>query len=171
MRYTMFWAVLLGGLVASSASAQEDTGEAKNNSAQTRVSGWQAQCASPSRGAALTCNVEQAIFLAEGNQQLAKVSVRVPGDTRTPEMVVQLPHGLYLPFGVQVIFDEGGALTYPIHTCDAKACYVIVETAAASVTTMKKSKLLKLAFKNLSRDEITVSIPLEGFSDSWKKVE
>lgn len=171
MRYTMFWAVLLGGLVASSAGAQETTGEAKANSAQTRVSGWQAQCGSQSRSAALTCNVEQAIFLAEGNQQLAKVSVRVPGDTRTPEMVVQLPHGLYLPFGLQLIFDEGGAQTYPIHTCDAKACYVIVETAATSVTSMKKGKLLKLAFKNLNQDEITVSIPLDDFSTSWAKVE
>jgi invasion protein IalB len=161
---SVFWgSVLVGG----SAFAQEES----VNSAKTRVSGWVAQCGSAARKEAVSCNVDQSIFLADANQQLAKVSVRVPGDTRKPEMVIQLPHGLYLPSGVDLQFDDKAAAKQVVHTCDGNGCYVILSGASNMVAQMQKGTFMKLTFKNLGRDDITISIPLDGFTAAFKKVE
>lgn len=153
----------LGG--SGGAMAQEDT------SAQTKISGWQAKCSSTSRAEELTCTVEQGIYLAETNQQLAKVVLRVPADASKAEMVVQLPHGLYLPNGLQLQFDDQKAETHQVHTCDQSGCFVLIGSAARMVVAMKGGKSLKLSFKNLTQDEIAVTMPLDGFSETYKKAE
>ena len=86
LRFTCL--VTLGCLALFSGAAfAQDTEE---NSTKTRISGWNAQCISQGRKDTLVCNVEQAIYLADSGQQLAKVSARVSGGGKAPEMVIHL---------------------------------------------------------------------------------
>lgn len=153
------------------AAAQDKDAAPTKSSAATQVSGWAAQCASQSRSGVLNCSVEQGLYLAEGGQQFAKVSIRVAGDTHKPEMVIQLPHGIHLPSGIKLQFDDGTAETQQVHTCDGKGCYVILKDATRTVVSMKGGKALKLSFKNLSLDAIEAVMPLEGFTAAYSKAE
>ena len=152
-------------------SAQEETSAQKETSAATRVSGWAAQCASQSRSSVLHCNVEQGLFLAEGGQQFAKVSIRVPGDTHKPDVIIQLPHGIHLPSGIKIQFDDGTAETQQVQTCDGKGCYVVLKDATRTVVSMKGGKTLRLSFKNLSLDDIEAVMPLDGFTAAYESAE
>lgn len=175
LSYRLTMSAIAGvGLIAASlggASAQEETSAKTETSTVTRVSGWAAQCASQSRSSDLHCSVEQGLFLAESGQQFAKVSIRVPGDTHKPEMVIQLPHGIHLPSGIKIQFDDGTAETQQVQTCDSKGCYLVLKDATRTVVSMKGGKTLKLSFKNLSLDDIEAVMPLDGFSVAYKSAE
>lgn len=173
-----FAALLITALFAgpgTGANAQEagvrETSAGETSQATTQVSGWKAQCASASRSADLNCKIEQGIFLSETGQQLANVSFHVPGDTSKPELVIQLPHGLHLPSGVQLQFDDGAPENHQVHTCDANGCYVAVQKAARMVVSMKGGTNFTIKFKNLSLNEISVTMPLEGFTAAYKNAE
>jgi invasion protein IalB len=142
-----------------------------NPTAQTRVSGWITQCASPGREADLNCNLEQSIFLTQNNQQLAKITLGVSGGTRVPEVLIQLPHGLYLPNGVDIQFDEETATKYNLHTCDANGCYILIEDVESAIKAMKKWKEINLNFQNLARNDIKITMPLDGFSKAFKAIQ
>lgn len=150
---------------ATGASAQEE------NQAATTVSPWNAQCSAGSRTGELSCKVERGIFLSENRQQLAQVTLHIPADTSKPELVIQLPHGLHLPSGVQLQFDDGAPETHQVHTCDANGCYVAVQKATRMVVSMKGGKNFTIKFKNLTLNEIAVTMPLEGFTAAYKNVE
>ncbi len=159
----LFTALLM--MAAAGAGAQETT------EATTRVSGWKAQCSSASRSGDLKCKIEQGIFLSDTGQQLANVSFHVPGDTSKPELVIQLPHGLHLPSGVQLQFDDSAPESHQVHTCDANGCYVAVQNAARMVVSMKGGNNFTIIFKNLSLNEIKVTMPLDGFTAAYKNAE
>lgn len=161
----------LVAVVATGAHAQDNNAGNNENSTATRVSGWVAQCASQSRAAVLTCNVERGLYLAESGQQFAKLSVRVPGNTKKPEIVIQLPHGMHLPSGVMLQFDDNKAETQQVHTCDANGCYVLLKDATRMVVSMKGGTNLKLSFKNLTLDAIEAVLPLDGFTAAYASAE
>ena len=53
--------------------------------------GWAARCTSASREAPLECAIEQSAVLTKTGQLLVLVNIRVPSDTHTPVVAVQLP--------------------------------------------------------------------------------
>jgi len=69
--------------------------------------GWAARCSSPSRDAPLECAIEQNAILTKTGQLVVLVNIRVPGDTRTPIALVQLPLGLNLQSGAKFQVDDG----------------------------------------------------------------
>src|ERR1700712_5444709 len=86
--------------------------------------GWVARCASASRGAPLECAVEQTAVLTKTGQLIVLINIRVPGDTRAPVAVIQLPLGLDLPAGAKLGVDDGKTVDLQIQTCEARGCYV-----------------------------------------------
>lgn len=117
------------------------------------------------------CKAEQQLVLAETNQLFVKVTVSVNGDDKKPSMVVQLPHGLHLPSGIKLQFDDSNAETQQVETCDQNACYILISDAKRVIVSMKGGKNLKLSFKNMGRDDIEAVIPLDGFTDAIKSIE
>ena len=53
-------------------------------------------------------------MLTKTGQLIVLAAVRVPGDTRTPTAVLQLPLGLNLPAGAKVQIDDGKAVDMPV---------------------------------------------------------
>ena len=47
----------------------------------------------------------------------------MPGDTRTPSALIQLPLGLNMPDGAKLQVDDGPATDMQIQTCEASGCY------------------------------------------------
>nr|WP_245313115.1 invasion associated locus B family protein [Bradyrhizobium macuxiense] len=133
--------------------------------------GWVARCTSASREAPLECAMEQTAVLSKTGQLVVLVNIRVPGDTRVPVALIQLPLGLNLPVGAKLQVDEGKAVDVPIQTCEARGCYVNAPIAADILSALKSGKQLKVSFQNLSKETITIPMPLSDFAAVYEKIK
>ena len=86
-------------------------------------------------------------------------------------MLVQLPHGLYLPAGIVVKTDKGKPLNLVVQTCDARGCYAGGAIKAADLDAWFDGKILAIAFQNLAKKTINVQMPLKGFDDAFAKLK
>ena len=133
--------------------------------------GWVARCTSGSRDAPLECAMEQNAVLTKTGQLIVLVNIRVPGDTRSPQALIQLPLGLNLPVGARLQVDEGKTIDVPVQTCEARGCYVNAAIAPDMLAALKTGKQLKVSFQNLSKETITIPMPLTDFAAAYDKIK
>jgi invasion protein IalB len=133
--------------------------------------GWIARCTSASRETPPECAMEETAVLAKTGQLVILVNVRVPSDTRTPIILVQLPLGLNLLAGVKVQVDDGKTADMQIQTCENRGCYASMPVPADLLAALKSGKQLKVSFQNLGKETITVPMPLADFPAAFEKVK
>jgi invasion protein IalB len=131
---------------------------------------WTSRCASDGRQAALSCEVEQSLYMTKTGQLVASVNVKVPPETRQPVMMIQLPVGLFLPAGVNMQIDEGKPQPLAIQTCDLKGCYAATTISPELLGSMKSGKRLAVVFQNLSKENVTLPFALSGFAEGFDKI-
>jgi invasion protein IalB len=148
----------------SSATAHADAAPAANP-------GWVARCTSASRDAPLECAMEQTAVLSKTGQLVVLVNIRIPGDTRAPVALIQLPLGLNLPAGAKLQVDEGKTVDVAVQTCEARGCYVNVPVGADILAALKSGKQLKVSFQNLAKETITIPMPLADFATVYEKIK
>jgi invasion protein IalB len=161
--------------------AQQAKSKAAPNAAQANASnsqadappppGWVARCSSPSRSAPLECAVEETAVLTKTGQLIVLVNIRVPSDTHAPVALVQLPLGLSLPSGAKIQVDDGKVIDLQIQTCENKGCYASTPIAPDVLTAMRSGKQLKVAFQNLTKETITIPMPLADFAAAYDKIK
>ena len=133
--------------------------------------GWSARCTSASRDAPLECAIEQTALLSKTGQLIVLVNIRVPSDTHTPMVLVQLPLGLNLPVGAKLEIDDGKAIDLPIQTCEARGCYASTPIAPELLAELKSGKQLKVSFQNMAKETITIPMPLADFAAAYDKIK
>lgn len=132
---------------------------------------WAMRCSSPSRDAPLECAIEQNAFLAKTGQLVVLVNIRVPGDTRAPIALVQLPLGLNLQAGAKFQIDDGKGVDLPIQTCENKGCYASVPISSETLNALRSGKQLKIIFQDLAKESLTVTVPLNDFAAAYDKIK
>lgn len=132
---------------------------------------WIARCTSASREAPLECAMEQTAVLSKTGQVVVVVNIRVPSDTHTPVIVAQLPLGLNLPGGAQFQVDDGKATDLQIQTCENRGCYANTQIAPDALTALKSGKQIKVSFQTLSKETITIPMPLTDFASAYDKIK
>lgn len=148
----------------SSAAPHADAAPAANP-------GWVTRCTSASRDAPLECAMEQTAVLSKTGQLVVLINIRVPGDTRTPVALIQLPLGLNLPVGAKLQIDEGKPVDVQIQTCEARGCYINAPIGADVLAQLKSGKQLKVLFQNLGKETITIPMPLADFAAVYEKIK
>ncbi|MCC8984193.1 invasion associated locus B family protein [Bradyrhizobium acaciae] len=143
----------------------------QGDAASPNNTGWVARCTSASREAPLECAMEQTAVLTKTGQLIVLVNIRVPGDTRTPIALIQLPLGLNLPVGAKLQVDDGKAVDVPIQTCEARGCYINAPITADVLTQLKSGKQLKVSFQNLGKETISIPMPLADFATVYDKIK
>jgi invasion protein IalB len=133
--------------------------------------GWVARCTSASREAPLECAIEQTAVLTKTGQLIMLVNIRVPSDTHTPVMLVQLPLGLNLPVGAKLQVDDGKVTDLQIQTCEARGCYASTPIAPDLLAAMKSGKQMKLSFQNMAKETITIPMSLADFAPAYDKIK
>ena len=133
--------------------------------------GWAARCTSASREAPLECVIEQTAVLSKTGQLIVLVNIRVPSDTHTPVVLIQLPLGLNLPAGAKLQVDDGKSIDLQIQTCEARGCYTSAPIAPEQLAAMKSGKELKISFQNLGKETITIPMPLADFAAAYDKIK
>ena len=133
--------------------------------------GWIARCSSPSRDAPLECAMEQSAVLTKTGQLVALVNIRVPGDTRAPVALVQLPLGLNLQAGAKLQVDDGKSTDLPIQTCENRGCYASVPISPETLNALRSGKQLKIVFQDLAKETIAIPMPLTDFTAAYDKIK
>jgi invasion protein IalB len=159
---------------AGAAQAAPDTpqGDASGAAPATPPQpGWAARCSSASRDAPLECAVEQTAILQKTGQLIILVNIRVPSDTRMPVAMVQLPLGLNLPGGAKLEVDDGRTTDLQIQTCESRGCYAGTPVGPDLLAALRSGKQLKISFQNLSKETITIPLPLGDFAAAYDKIK
>lgn len=133
--------------------------------------GWVARCSSPSRDAPLECAMEQSAVLTKTGQLVALVNIRVPGDTKAPVALVQLPLGLNLQAGAKLQVDEGKSVDLPVQTCENRGCYASVPISPDMLNAMRAGKQLKVLFQDLAKETIAIPMSLADFTATYDKIK
>ncbi|WP_291693861.1 invasion associated locus B family protein [Bradyrhizobium sp.] len=133
--------------------------------------GWVARCSSLGRDAPLECAVEETAVLTKTGQVIVVVNIRVASDTHTPVAVVQLPLGLNLPAGTRMQVDEGKPIDLTIQTCEDRGCYANSPVAPELLAALKSGKQLKVSFQTLSKETVTIPMPLADFPAAYDRIK
>jgi invasion protein IalB len=133
--------------------------------------GWAARCSSPSRDAPLECAMEQNAILTKTGQLVVLVNIRVPGDTRAPIALVQLPLGLNLQVAAKFQVDDGKSTDLPIQTCENRGCYASIPISPETLNALRAGKQLKISFQDLAKETITIPLSLNDFSAAYDKIK
>lgn len=115
--------------------------------------------------------MEQTAVLSKTGQVVVVVNIRVPSDTHAPAIVVQLPLGLDLPGGARFQVDDGKATDLQIQTCESRGCYASTPIAPDALTALKSGKQIKVSFQTLSKETITIPMPLTDFASAYDKIK
>lgn len=135
------------------------------------TAGWTTRCGSASRTAPLECAMEQSGVLTKTGQLVVLVNVRVPSDTHVPVMLVQLPLGLDLANGAKLQVDDGKTSDLQLQTCENRGCFASTQIAPDLLAALRAGKQLKLSFQNLSKESITIPLPLTDFAAAYDKIK
>jgi invasion protein IalB len=130
--------------------------------------GWTVNCGQGPDG--LVCRASQSIAVASTRQLLVAVTFFKAPKATTHTLAVQLPHGLLLPAGATVQIDAEATLPLVVETCDQRGCYGNINVTDPILASMRKGKMLVVAFQNLNKDNVKVQLPLVGFPEALKKI-
>jgi invasion protein IalB len=126
---------------------------------------WVVACTG--NGAAKECQITATVTLRT-NERLARVIIRRQPETRSLTMVFQLPHGAWLPGGVQWQVDEGEAQRLGFQTSDAEGLYAGIPVTDDVLGLMRRGASLRLAaVAAQQRQVVQIPVPLVRFGDSF----
>jgi invasion protein IalB len=141
----------------------------ENPAAANPVAAWRVECSGD--GKTLECRAFQQVLQQQSRQLIAHLAVRVPPDSKTPVMMIQLPLGMNLAEPLQLKVDNGAVERQPIQTCTATGCFAGMPLPDKLVAAMRSGTLLKLAFQDSNKRPITFDIPLLGFGLALDKAK
>lgn len=143
---------------------------AQSQPAPTKGPGWAVNCKSEAKDKGLECRMSQTVVLKGSGQVLTNVTFRVPADTRTPEMIVQFPLGVFLSPGASYQVDTNPTQRLNYRACDRNGCFAIAPVTPETLALLKKGKQIKISFQNLAEKPITVPLSLDGFGEAYEKM-
>jgi invasion protein IalB len=130
---------------------------------------WRVDCAGD--GKVLECRALQQIVNRDDKHLLAQITVRLPPDSKTPVMMLQLPLGLNLSEPVQFKVDNGTVEKQPVQTCTTTGCFVGMQLNDKFLAAMRGDTLLKIALQDSNKQPIAIDVPLLGFSLALDKAK
>jgi invasion protein IalB len=175
----LFAAPLSLGEVYAQASPPGSATEKKSTAAPTAPTaqpapagpGWAVNCKSEANEKGLECRMSQTVVIKQSGQVLTNVTFRIPVDTKTPEIIVQLPLGVLLTAGATFQVDDNAAQRLNFRACDRNGCYANSSVSPDVLATLRKGTQLKIGFQNLAEKPITVPLSLDGFGEGYEKME
>ncbi len=158
-------------VLPASAAAQQSTQVPP--SAYT-ISGWRVECGSQNN--ALACQALDQITARANNSIIAAISVTQPKNAKTPMISVQVPLGVALDGGVHVGFASGAQQVIPFVACYANGCFAQANISDQLLAQMRSaaqplSMLYATYDANLNKQEIRISLPLNGFAVAYDKLK
>jgi invasion protein IalB len=155
--------------IAAASGLGQAAAQSSTSLASDGGSGWRIECAND--GKALDCRAINRVNHRDTRELIAAVAIRIPPDTKKPAVIVQLPLGIQVTDKITLRVDESQPEGYPIQTCTQTGCLVGAPASDALISALRGGRELKVAFQNLAKQTITVSMPLAGFALAYDKIK
>lgn len=141
------------------------------NAKATDGPGWSVLCTASGRSAPATCIAEQKIVARETGQLISAIGVRVPGDTRKPVLIVQVPFGLLMSAGIRLQIDQGQGLDLVVETCEPSGCYAVSPASEAFLKAMAVGQKIDVRATSVSKEPFVASHALSGFQAALQNIQ
>jgi invasion protein IalB len=138
---------------------------------ETAGPGWAVNCSSQAGQKDLTCSLSQTVVTRPSGQTLTNVTFLLAPENKSPEVLFQLPLGLYLPAGATYQVDANAPQRLSIRACDRQGCYARAPISPETMVSLRKGKQLKVDFKNLAEKPISIPLSLDGFASAYEKIQ
>ncbi len=166
--------LLAGGLVvfnlafAVPADSQTTTA-AKKDANQS----WAYSCQAAGITDKPQCRIMQNLTVNKGDQQqrLLTVIVREQAKAKNHALLLALPHGLFLPAGVEIKVDQDKPAKLIVQTSDAQGAYAGIEISDELLAALKKGNQMSVSFLSAARKRISVPVTLKGFTAAYGKLK
>ena len=166
----------LGSLVASHAVAAPDSKaptpeQAAPSKPAAKPEPWAVKC-NQAAGQTQRCSMLQNLVVKRGESTRRLLSVLVQREPRSNGMLLLLglPHGLYLPAGVQYVVDRGQVRKVAIQTTDANGAYAGTKLTPELLLDLKRGKTLTVSMVAATRKPLTIAVTLAGFTAAYDKL-
>lgn len=156
--------------LATAGARAQDTDESAAAPVAEREVPWDTMCSQASRQAEPDCEMSQMVIVPQSRQVLLRVEVEVPGDGSGPRMVLQLPHGIYLPAGLVLAIDGEEWQRTELQTCDGQGCYAGFGMDDDALRRLQRGEKLTVVFQSLAREEMSVPVDLDGFTGAYTRI-
>lgn len=151
---------------AGATSAQDAKGERVQAAGEgVKLPPWIVTCSNANAAADLACVMQQSLLLASTGQRVATVTIQ-KADAGTVA-ILQLPHGIRLPAGVEVSIDDRPGTRLDIESADESGSYARFVLDDAAIKAMQAGSLFKISATALSGDTLTLELSLGGFSKAY----
>lgn len=122
---------------------------------------WPVMCNTP--GDPATCVAIQALGIADTDQRLLTVMLQSDG-AEGENIILQLPHGLLFPAGVQLSVDGGAPVQASLTTSDVSGAYAGATLTEDLSAAMRAGQDLTVTFTSVEGEQIDIPVPLQGFA-------
>ena len=170
----MAMTVLVASAVAATSQNASDSNTQGTQAApakQKQPIPWSSSCQSTGRGVPLECALEQRAFVRESGQLIGLVTIKVPGDTKRPVVMIQAPLGLFLPAGITVDIDGEMAQNYPVQTCNNNGCFAGFPISDQVLARMQTGGKFNVIFQYLDKKPFTLPMSLVGFTEAYGRIK
>jgi invasion protein IalB len=133
--------------------------------------GWAVNCSSEAGQKGLSCQMSQTVVAKQSGRTLTNVAFLLSPESKNPEVLLRLPLGLYLPAGATYQVDENAPQRLSIRACDRNGCYARGPVSPESMGSLTKGKQLKIDFKNLAEESVSIPLSLDGFASAYEKIQ
>jgi invasion protein IalB len=130
---------------------------------------WVVNCSQGQQG--LECRAGQSLFFKQTGQRFMSVAVVVAADTKKPQLLLQLPLGVYLPAGVSLRIGKGEAKTLPYESCDQAGCVAEYAVTDAELSAMAKGANLTVSAANRQKKSFNIEVSSDGFAAAYAKIK
>lgn len=128
---------------------------------------WVVACVSHARAIPADCTLEQRLFAKETSQLLSVAVVSVPGATRQPTLVLQLPTGLALQDGVSLTIDDGLARSVALQSCDGRGCFASLPIQPDLLEAMRAGKVMTIRAVSGAHENLAFPHMLTDFATAY----
>ena len=166
-------AIVFGAVLAAwtGQAGAQDAPQASGTQPQAQPqSNWASRCVAPARQAPLECLIEQRLIMGNTGQQIGAITVRLPTADGRPVLVIQTPLGLLIPAGVAIDIDGAAKTELEIQTCDGGGCYANATISDDLLANLTRGQKLNITFQNLSKQPVTITASLVGFTAAFQRV-
>jgi invasion protein IalB len=143
----------------------------EENNPKAKGPGWAVNCTSQTEQKGLSCRMSQRVVARPSGRTLTDVAFLLAPESKSPEVVLQLPLGLYLPAGASYQVDESASQLLRIRACDRNGCYARAPVSRETLGSLRTGKQLKIDFKNLAEKPVSVPLSLDGFASAYEKIQ
>jgi invasion protein IalB len=136
----------------------------------TPATPWTVNCTSGGADEKPVCRMSQTLFTKETGQRVVAAIIQRKPEGEGYLLTLALPHGLYLPAGVEIWVDEGPRIAGVIETADQSGSYSRLELSSILTDAMRKGATLNIKVTSANRDEIILQLSLAGFAAAIDRI-